>query len=136
MEIRMFDESGGICRPLQSQTQQPCIVHWTPLPSPVSSNLFWDTASEARLPPYCWSLLTTSRCPPLLIPPEKNRNIQEKQKRDNLLNRVAMTLQYISGTGLFTNYVDKFLVFFDHLPPSVDIFYPIMVDKKPKFLTT
>ena len=47
-----------------------------------------------------------------------------------------MTLQYISGTGLFTNYVDKFLVFFDHLPPSVDIFYPIMVDKKPKFLTT
>ena len=50
MEIRMFDESGGICRPLQSQTQQPCIVHWTPLPGPVSAYLFWDTASEAGHP--------------------------------------------------------------------------------------
>ena len=38
--------------------------------------------------------------------------------------------------GAFTNYVDKFLAFFDHLSPSVDIFYLIMIDKKPKFLTT
>ena len=36
----------------------------------------------------------------------------------------------ISGKGLFTNYVDKILVFFDHLPPCVDIFYGINVDKK------
>ena len=32
--------------------------------------------------------------------------------------------------GAFTNYVDKFLAFFDHLPPYVDIFYPIFLDKK------
>ena len=32
--------------------------------------------------------------------------------------------------GFFTNCVDKFLAFFDHLPPSVDILYLIMVDKK------
>ena len=36
--------------------------------------------------------------------------------------------------GSFTNYVDKFLAFFDHLPPSVDIFYLINVDKKSTFL--
>ena len=101
MEIRMFDESGGICRPLQSQTQQPCIVHWTPLPGPVSSHLFWDTASEAATghPTTAGLCFWQADARPLLIPPEKNRNIlQEKQKRDNLLNRVAMTLQYISGT--------------------------------------
>ena len=32
--------------------------------------------------------------------------------------------------GSFTNYVDKSLAFFDHLPPTVDIFNGIMVDKK------
>ena len=37
----------------------------------------------------------------------------------------------------FTNYVDKFLSFFDHLAPSVDIFYlTYMVDTKSKYLTT
>ena len=36
--------------------------------------------------------------------------------------------------GSFTNYVDKILAFFDHLPPCVDIFYGINVDKKLKFL--
>ena len=41
-----------------------------------------------------------------------------------------------SRKGTFTNYVDKFLAFFDHLSPFVDIFYLIMVDKKPKFLIT
>ena len=36
----------------------------------------------------------------------------------------------------FTNYVDKILSFFDHLPPSVDIFYFMNVDKKWTFWTT
>ena len=30
--------------------------------------------------------------------------------------------------GLFTNYVDKILTFFDHLPPYVVIFYGLNVD--------
>ena len=34
----------------------------------------------------------------------------------------------------FTNYVDKILAFFDHLPPRVDIFCGINVDKKWTFL--
>ena len=38
--------------------------------------------------------------------------------------------------GAFTNYIDKFLAFFHHLFLSVDIFYLIMVDKKPKILIT
>ena len=38
---------------------------------------------------------------------------------------------YISGS--FTNYVDKILALFDHLPPYVDIFYLIRVDKKSIF---
>ena len=33
----------------------------------------------------------------------------------------------ISIKGSFTNYVDKILAFFDHLPPSVDIF-PSAID--------
>ena len=36
--------------------------------------------------------------------------------------------------GPFTNYVDKILASFDHLPPCVDIFYGINVDKKWTFL--
>ena len=39
--------------------------------------------------------------------------------------------------GAFTNFVDKFFSFFDHLPPYVDIFYLINVDKNstcPPFL--
>ena len=32
--------------------------------------------------------------------------------------------------GPFTNYVEKILAFFDHLPPCVDIFYGINVVKK------
>ena len=35
---------------------------------------------------------------------------------------------------MFTNYVDKFLALSDHLPPSIDIFYLINVDKKSTFL--
>ena len=38
--------------------------------------------------------------------------------------------------GLFTNYVDKFLAYFDHLPPCVDMFYLINVDKIQHFWTT
>ena len=33
------------------------------------------------------------------------------------------------GKGSFTNYVDKILAFFDHLPPCVDIFYGMNIDK-------
>ena len=36
----------------------------------------------------------------------------------------------------FTNYVDKILTFFDHLPTFVDIIYGINVDKKQTFWTT
>ena len=35
---------------------------------------------------------------------------------------------------LFTNYVDKILAFFYRLPPCVDIFYGINIDKKCKIL--
>ena len=34
------------------------------------------------------------------------------------------------GKGSLTNYVDKSLAFFDHLPPCVNIFYGMNVDKK------
>ena len=36
--------------------------------------------------------------------------------------------------GEFTNYVDKILAFFDHLPSCVDIFYGIQVDRKWRLL--
>ena len=36
----------------------------------------------------------------------------------------------------FTNYVYKIWLFFDHLPPSVYIFYDLKVYKKSIFLTT
>ena len=36
--------------------------------------------------------------------------------------------------GPFKNYVGKILAFFDHLPPCVDIFYVMNVDKKWTFL--
>ena len=36
--------------------------------------------------------------------------------------------------GSFTNYVDMYLGFVDHLPTSVDIFYLINVHKKSAFL--
>ena len=40
----------------------------------------------------------------------------------------------ISTKGSFTNYIDKILAFFDHLPPCVDIFCSMNVDKKWTFL--
>ena len=36
-----------------------------------------------------------------------------------------------SDKGSFTNYVDKILALFDHLPTCVDIFYGMNVDKNP-----
>ena len=42
----------------------------------------------------------------------------------------------VQSKGLFTNYVDKILTFFDHLPPCVDIFYCIMLTKSGHFRTT
>ena len=47
-------------------------------------------------------------------------------------NSSRTTVQWPKGA--FTNYVDKFMTFFDHLPPYVDIFYGINVDKKRTFL--
>ena len=45
-------------------------------------------------------------------------------------------LNHIPHKGAFTNYVYKIWLFFDHLPPSVYIFYGIKVYKKSIFLTT
>ena len=36
----------------------------------------------------------------------------------------------IWAKGSFKNYVDKIWTLFDHLPPFVDIFYGLNVDKK------
>ena len=44
--------------------------------------------------------------------------------------------KWIFTQGLFTNYVDNILTFFDHLKPWVDIFYGINVDKKSGHLWT
>ena len=38
------------------------------------------------------------------------------------------------GIVFITNYLGKFRAFFDHLPPSIDIFYPIDVDGRSTFL--
>ena len=50
------------------------------------------------------------------------------------LSAVCYLKNTISNKGLFTNYVDKILAFFDHLPPFVDIFYGMNVDKNLTFL--
>ena len=42
----------------------------------------------------------------------------------------------ISHKGSFTNYVDKILALFDHLPPCIDIFYLMIVDEYRHFWTT
>ena len=42
--------------------------------------------------------------------------------------------QETAQRGPFTKYVDKILAFFDHLPPCVDIFYGMDIDKKWTFL--
>ena len=52
-----------------------------------------------------------------------------------LCNRASNFLsRLLRNKGAFTNYVDRFMTFFDHLPPYVDIFYLINVDKKSTFL--
>ena len=38
-------------------------------------------------------------------------------------NSIFLNFMQQVHKGLFTNYVDKILAFFDHLPPCVDIFY-------------
>ena len=48
------------------------------------------------------------------------------------LPKIPLLINYM---GSFTNYVDKILAIFDHLPPSLDIFYGINVDKKSIFST-
>jgi hypothetical protein len=47
----------------------------------------------------------------------------------------SLLLQFSKfNKGPFTNYVDKILACFDHLPPSVDIFYLMNIDEKSTFL--
>ena len=41
----------------------------------------------------------------------------------------GLTVLNMVHKGAFTNYVDKILSYFDDLPPYVDIFYLIKVDK-------
>ena len=61
------------------------------------------------------------------------RNLQEKLEN-------YLQLYFYKSPDLFFGDVHKLrlqdLAFFDHLPPSVDIFYGINVDKKSIFLTT
>ena len=78
----MFDESCGICRPLQPSQQQSCIVFWT-------------------IYPYCWSSLlpTSPPPPPLLLITEKVSNIIYKMKKRGQFtksssNDVAIYLVY------------------------------------------
>ena len=52
--------------------------------------------------------------------------VQDVKSRKELRRGLFFTFQL----GSFINCVDQFLPFFDHLPPSVDIFYLINVDKK------
>ena len=54
---------------------------------------------------------------------------------DVVLNEVvpqvsAKKIFFLLIKGSFTNYVGKILAYFDHLPPSIDIFYGMNVDKK------
>ena len=42
----------------------------------------------------------------------------------------------IEAKEVATNYVDKILAFFDHLPTCVDIFYGMNVDRSGLFKTT
>ena len=53
-----------------------------------------------------------------------------------LFKGLGSTYLKLFSQGSFTNYVDKFLAFFDHIPPSVYIFYLMNVDKNQHFLTT
>ena len=64
-----------------------------------------------------------------------------QEKLENINDFVCGMMQSF-GSGFLracnlspiTNYVDKFLAFFDKLPPSVDIFYLVNVDKKSTFM--
>ena len=61
----------------------------------------------------------------------------ERKKYTYLIAEVFLLVQnfnqisaafLLESKGSFTNYVDKILAFFDHLPPFVDSFYLIKVD--------
>ena len=56
-------------------------------------------------------------------------------RKRNCAGQIYSTCSDLSK-GAFTNYVYKICPFFDHLPPSVYIFYGIKVYKKLIFLTT
>ena len=49
-------------------------------------------------------------------------------------NNHKRILKSIPNKGPFTSYIDKILTIFDHLPPCIDIFYGINVDRKWTFL--
>ena len=71
-------------------------------------------------------------CPPL-------RNAKEVSTwffkvQSNLLIRNFFVTLKLFLKGLFTNYIDKILAFFDSPTPRVDIFYGMNVDKKWTFL--
>jgi hypothetical protein len=55
----------------------------------------------------------------------------QKAKSNTYVIENYKTVSFHSNSKqAFTNHVEKFLPFFDHLPPSIDIFYFINVDKK------
>ena len=56
--------------------------------------------------------------------------IEDEKLHTPKLNNTAIVPDAQVAKGPFTNYVDKILVFFDHLPPCVDILYGINVDNK------
>ena len=47
---------------------------------------------------------------------------------------ISPNVQNLPSKGPFKNYIDKILAFFDHLPPSIDIFYLMDVVKKSTIL--
>ena len=50
-------------------------------------------------------------------------------KKATKINEIFTVDLTIFSKGLFTNYVDKIVAFLDHLPPCVDIFYGMNIDK-------
>ena len=61
-----------------------------------------------------------------------NRTTSPLVKRRQTTN--DKVIRTFLSQGSFTNYVDKILAFFDHLPTFVDIFYGMNVDKNWTFL--
>ena len=61
-----------------------------------------------------------------------NVSIDIFQRKCPISNEICLT----EGKGPFNNHVDIILLFFDHPPTSVDIFYVLNVDKNGYFQTT